>query len=170
MLQGWGGVAGRGVAFPVAERRLHLEDKDINKLGGPGPGRVVTSPLRQGISLHLSPRPLQWGFLWGLLRTIWHSFKMLRAKVIQWELLAVWVTKWDVRVSSSCFPLFSKEKENNSKEQKSNTGEWLFWGLVNAAQSHLSEKMIKREPWEQPWSPTPSFPKWGNNPRKMTVL
>lgn len=70
MLQGCRGTAGRGVAFPAAERRLHPEDKDVDKLGGPGPGCVGTSSLRQDLSLHLSPRPLQQGFLWGLLRTV----------------------------------------------------------------------------------------------------
>lgn len=32
MLQGCGRTVGRGVAFPAAERRLHIEDEDVHSL------------------------------------------------------------------------------------------------------------------------------------------
>ena len=86
MLQGCGGTAGRGVAFPAAERRLHLEDKDVDKLGGPGPGCVGTSSLRQGISLHFSPRPLQQGFLWELPRTVSEKAMATHSSTLAWKI------------------------------------------------------------------------------------
>ena len=85
MLQGCGGTAGRGVAFPVVERRLRLEEKDINKLGGPGPGCMGTSSLRQGISLHLSPT-LQQGFLWELLRTVSEKAMAPHSSALAWKI------------------------------------------------------------------------------------
>ena len=86
MLQGCGGTAGRGVASPVAERSLHLEDKDVYKLGGLGPGCVGTSSLRQDISLHSSPRPLQQGFLWELLRTVSEKAMATHSSTLAWKI------------------------------------------------------------------------------------